>query len=908
MTIDSANRKDKKNSLVLNLRLCIMQAIELNRPRDNLMKKLTLLAGLIGGLLATQAQASAPGKPSFDWADHKYALVDVDPSAIAYNELVKARRDSVDIDISWSVWSGDAAETARIFMNNDLVWEGAGSKNTASFPISKGGIYNMTLELCNADGCTVSDSKEIVVADTDGSHLAPLETGYLENNKPYENTTGKIVGSYFVEWGVYDRKYNVDQLPADNLTHILYGFVPMCGGDGINDSLKTISGSFGALQNACKGRKDFEVAIHDPWAAIQKPQKGVEAYSQAYKGNFGQLMALKRAQPDLKILPSIGGWTLSDPFFLMGDTAKRATFVASVKEYLLTWKFFDGVDIDFEFPGGGGANPNLGDKEKDSDIYIAILKDLRVMLDELEAETGRTYDLTSAISVGDDKIEAVDYKEAQQYLDNIFLMSYDFYGAFDNNNLNHQTALHESSMKDETRYYTSRGVDLMLAQGVEPSKMVVGVAAYGRGWAGVTGTQPGNPFAGTATGPIKGTWEDGVLDYRDIANNHMGAGWEYGYDEKAEAPYLFKAATGDLITYDDARSVKAKGNYVNQLGLAGIFSWEIDADNGDILNAMHEGLGHGDDTGGPVEPENKAPIANAGRDQAVTGEKSVVLDGTSSYDPERDELTYSWTQTAGNKVALTNATSAKAEVIVPEVEEKTSYTFELIVTDEKGLSAKDTVIITNDAPKENQAPTVTLPTTLNVKAGAQFTLNAQAIDPENDALIYSWVNTNAFTVVSGMGTASLTLKAPELETETVADITVTVTDGNLDASATTRVTVEAKKEDGNEGDNGQCSATDPNAGNYPAWNAANVYTTETVSHNGLVYKAKWWVQAVEPAPGVEAWELISEANLGWNPTVAYSGAAQVDHKGSRWEAKWWTQGNEPGVDSVWINVGEAICK
>ena len=271
MTIDNANRKDKKNSLVSGLRLCIMQLIE--SIRDNLMKKLTLLAGLIGGLLATQVQASAPGKPSFDWADHKYALVDVDPSAIAYNELVKARRDSVDIDISWSVWSGDVAKTARIFMNNDLVWEGAGSKNTASFPISKGGIYNMTLELCNADGCTVSDSKEIVVADTDGSHLAPLETGYLENNKPYENTTGKIVGSYFVEWGVYDRKYNVDQLPADNLTHILYGFVPMCGGDGINDSLKTISGSFGALQNACKGRKDFEVAIHDPWLQFKNLKK-----------------------------------------------------------------------------------------------------------------------------------------------------------------------------------------------------------------------------------------------------------------------------------------------------------------------------------------------------------------------------------------------------------------------------------------------------------------------------------------------------------------------------------------------------------------------------------------------------------------------------------------------------------
>lgn len=51
------------------------------------------------------------------------------------------------------------------------------------------------------------------------------------------------------------------------------------------------------------------------------------------------------------MLPSIGGWTMSDPFFQMHDSAIRARFVSSVKEFLKTWKFFDGVDIDWEFPG-----------------------------------------------------------------------------------------------------------------------------------------------------------------------------------------------------------------------------------------------------------------------------------------------------------------------------------------------------------------------------------------------------------------------------------------------------------------------------------------------------------------------------------------------------------------------------
>lgn len=57
------------------------------------------------------------------------------------------------------------------------------------------------------------------------------------------------------------------------------------------------------------------------------------------------------------------------------------------------------------------------------------MHDLRTMLNELSAQTGRTYELTSAIGAGHDKIEDVDYTAAQQYLDHIFLMSYDFTAA-----------------------------------------------------------------------------------------------------------------------------------------------------------------------------------------------------------------------------------------------------------------------------------------------------------------------------------------------------------------------------------------------------------------------------------------------------------------------------------------------
>ncbi|WEM44342.1 glycosyl hydrolase family 18 protein (plasmid) [Photobacterium sp. DA100] len=864
------------------------------------MKK-SNLAIFIGGLLSSSiSYAAAPGAPTIDWGEHTYALVELNRDASSYEDIVVGIHDTVAVTVSWQSWSGDPADTAKVKLDGNTVWTGSGSVKSATFDVSKGGVYDMTVELCNADGCSESGSVKLTIADTDGSHLAPLVPVLQENNKPYTNKSGKVVGTYFVEWSVYDRAFPIDKVPAQNLTHIIYGFTPICGGNGINDSLKQIPGSFEALQKACAGRDDFKVAIHDPWAALQKGQQGVNDWADPYRGNFGQMMALKQAYPDLKILPSIGGWTLSDPFYFMHDEAKRRTFVNSVKEFLQTWKFFDGVDIDWEYPGGNGAHPTLGDKEKDGELYVTLMKELREMLDDLSAETGRTYELTSAIGVDVKKIEVVDYSRAQQYMDYIFLMNYDMFGAWDFNNLGHQSGLYDASHNPAITHTTDRGVNDLLAQGLDPKKLVIGVPKYGRGWKGVHNYTGDNPMTGQATGAIDGTWEAGVLDYRDIANNHSGAGWEDRYDEQAEASYKWNPTTKELISYDNARAVQAKGNYVQQRGLAGLFSWEIDADNGDVLNAMHDGLGHGGVTPPPV---NKPPHANAGVDQTVTGPIDVIIDGSNSYDPEQQAISYSWKQTAGDTLPIAGENEAKATITVPSTDTDISYTFTLTVTDEEGLTDTDTVTITNKAEQENQPPSVSLPAQLSVKSQDNFTLTAQADDPDADPLTYSWAIPQGFALVSGQGTASLTLTAPTVSESTQATVSVLVSDGALDAQAQTQVTVTPKDTGGNE-----CDLTDPNAGNYPAWSGGAVYNTgDQVSHDQLVWEAKYWTQNNEPSVTADQWKLISDVEFGWNTGVAYNGGDEVNHNGNRWKAKWWTKGEEPGVAAVWDNIGASTC-
>ncbi len=353
---------------------------------------------------------------------------------------------------------------------------------------------------------------------------------------------------------------------------------------------------YSALVSQCAGKQDYEVTIHDKYAALEKTYPG-DNWDDPIKGNFGQLMRLKAAQPDIKILPSVGGWTLSDPFFDLGNNQNRAVFVNSVVEFLTTYEFFDGVDIDWEFPGGGGANAALGN-DTDGATYIQLMSDLRSALDTLSESTGKEYEITSAIGTSPSMISAVDYQAATQYMDYIFMMTYDYKGAW-SSELGHQTNLYASTQTADDSLSVNISVNAMLDQGVAPGKLVVGVAKYGRGWKEITNSNESNPFDGQGGGAIDGTWENGILDYKDIEVNYLGGkngqginGWEYRWDETAQAATLWHSGNKELISFDDKRSVEAKSDYVIQNNLGGVFSWEIDADTGTILNAMHEGLGH----------------------------------------------------------------------------------------------------------------------------------------------------------------------------------------------------------------------------------------------------------------------------------------------------------------------------
>ncbi|MDE0396146.1 MAG: PKD domain-containing protein [Gammaproteobacteria bacterium] len=88
---------------------------------------------------------------------------------------------------------------------------------------------------------------------------------------------------------------------------------------------------------------------------------------------------------------------------------------------------------------------------------------------------------------------------------------------------------------------------------------------------------------------------------------------------------------------------------------------------------------------------NRRPIADAGPPQRAREGDNVVLNGTGSRDPDGTIVSYRWTPRVDNEVTviLENAETATPSFTVPELEEDTTFVFDLVVVDDRGDSSAD---------------------------------------------------------------------------------------------------------------------------------------------------------------------------------------------------------------------------
>ena len=176
-----------------------------------------------------------------------------------------------------------------------------------------------------------------------------------------------------------------------------------------------------------------------------------------------------------------------------------------------------------------------------------------------------------------------------------------------------------------------------------------------------------------------------------------------------------------------------------------------------------------------VNANNDAPLADAGADRFVTENSVIALDGSGSTDPEGQELTYSWVQTAGPAVALSDSGAANPSFTVPNVAEDSVLRFELAATDSIATSV-DTVTVTVFG--SNDVPIVSVDSGLIADSGSQLSLRANAVDPDSPSLSYQWTQiAGPWGILNGSDSASPLVSIPTVTVASDMMFAVEVSDG-----------------------------------------------------------------------------------------------------------------------------------
>ncbi|KAJ5454995.1 hypothetical protein N7530_012764 [Penicillium desertorum] len=342
--------------------------------------------------------------------------------------------------------------------------------------------------------------------------------------------------AYFVNWGIYARDFQPQDIPIERLTHVLYGFA--------------------------NAQASGEIILSDSWSDTDK-HYSTDSWSDTGNNVYGcvkQLFLLKKKNRNLKVLLSIGGWTYSSNLRTAFETEAGRQKIADSAIELLKNLGFDGIDVDFEYP----AN------DKEAGQFVDTLRRLREVLDSYSSANtdGYHFLLTAASPAGPDNYQKEHLAQMDQYLDFWNLMAYDYAGSWDTV-AGHDANLHPSNDNPgSTPFNTDQAIDYYTSHGVASHKIVMGMPLYGRAFSDTNG--PGQAYNGVGVG----SWENGIWDYKALPRPCCAV---TNLDQEA-ASYCYNSRSRLFISYDTPEIARKKGEYIKSKGLGGGMWWELSGD------------------------------------------------------------------------------------------------------------------------------------------------------------------------------------------------------------------------------------------------------------------------------------------------------------------------------------------
>lgn len=284
-----------------------------------------------------------------------------------------------------------------------------------------------------------------------------------------------------------------------------------------------------------------------------------------------KLVSLKKTNPKLKIILSLGGWggckTCSAVFST--ETGRKEFANSSLK--LFKEYNVDGLDLDWEYPSIESL-PGHQYLPEDRSNFTYLVKTLRETV-------GPDYELSFAAGGFRNYLtQSVEWNKVMPLVNYVNMMTYDLVNG-NSKQTGHLTSLYSTTEQSES---TDHAIMFLDSIGVPMNKVVIGLAFYARLFNGV---EPVN----------NGLYQKGkfssYVNYKDIDKELSSqAGYLQYWDNKAKAPYAYNSSTKTFATFDNLRSVLEKTKYAKSRKLGGVMFWELsgDKESGGLLDMIYE--------------------------------------------------------------------------------------------------------------------------------------------------------------------------------------------------------------------------------------------------------------------------------------------------------------------------------
>ncbi len=509
--------------------------------------------------------------------------------------------------------------TAVTASSVSLAWN-ASTDNTGvvSYDVYRGAVLVTTVAGTTAtvSGLSPSTSYSFTVKARDGYDNVSAASAAVSAR------TGDIVNGYarvgyFVQWGIYGRQFFVKNLvtngSASKLTHLLYAFGNI---DPVNHTCLSgvTKGTTPNPQdpNQGDGAGDAEADYSRPMSAAQSVDGVGDTGWETLRGNFNQLKKLKVKNPNLKVLISLGGWTYSKYFSDVAATpASRQKFVASCIDTYLKGNIkayggaggpgtaagiFDGIDIDWEWPGSPDGHPGNHWSANDKTNLTALLAEFRTQMDAYGATTGKRYELQAFTPADPAKVSGGwEIPKIFDYLDVANVQGYDFHGSGSDNSWEPNRTGHQGNLYADAddpynfKFSVESAINAYTNAGANPRKLTLGLAFYGRGWQGVAdGGKKGEWQSATGAAPGQFPEEAGTRGYANLLASVPNCTVQH--DTAAVATACYTGNGGQWWTFDDAWSIQQKVAWLKTRGLLGVMAWEMSGDTGTLMTTVDNSL------------------------------------------------------------------------------------------------------------------------------------------------------------------------------------------------------------------------------------------------------------------------------------------------------------------------------